>query len=100
MHRAKAAINVIAPIGQQNFGAWLLRGGNKSKLTNELVAASSVKLYNSAAAEPFLNGSSTSYVEEMYNAWLKDPTSVHAVSFFSRKIQKSFIREGFVYLKR
>ncbi|XP_063701924.1 2-oxoglutarate dehydrogenase complex component E1 isoform X3 [Culicoides brevitarsis] len=78
MHRAKAAISVIAPVGQQNFGAWLLRGSNKSKLTNELVAASSVKLYNSTAAEPFLNGSSSAYVEEMYNAWLKDPTSVHA----------------------
>uniref|UniRef100_A0A336L978 2-oxoglutarate dehydrogenase, mitochondrial n=1 Tax=Culicoides sonorensis TaxID=179676 RepID=A0A336L978_CULSO len=78
MHRAKAAINVITPVGQQNFGAWLLRGGNKSKLTNELVAASSVKLYNSAAAEPFLNGSSSAYVEEMYNSWLKDPSSVHA----------------------
>lgn len=80
MHRAKAAISVIAPVGQQNFGAWLLRGSSKSKLTNELVAASSVKLYNSAAAEPFLNGSSSSYVEEMYNSWLRDPTSVHVVS--------------------
>jgi 2-oxoglutarate dehydrogenase E1 component len=37
-----------------------------------------VKTYNSAAAEPFLNGSSTAYVEEMYNAWLRDPASVHA----------------------
>lgn len=32
-----------------------------------------------AAAEPFLNGSSSAYVEEMYNSWLQDPTSVHAV---------------------
>lgn len=84
MHRAsKAAVNIIAPIGQQNFGSWLIRGNNKSKLTNELVAASSVKLYNSTAAEPFLNGSSSSYVEEMYNAWQRDPTSVHAVSVTS-----------------
>ncbi|KAK3858902.1 hypothetical protein Pcinc_034936 [Petrolisthes cinctipes] len=29
------------------------------------------------AAEPFLNGSSSNYVEEMYNAWLHDPKSVH-----------------------
>lgn len=27
--------------------------------------------------EPFLNGSSSTYVEEMYKAWLKDPQSVH-----------------------
>lgn len=50
------------------------------QLTNELLAASAVKMYNSAAAEPFLNGSSSSYVEDMYNAWLRDPASVHAVS--------------------
>ncbi|XP_050693402.1 2-oxoglutarate dehydrogenase complex component E1-like isoform X3 [Eriocheir sinensis] len=29
------------------------------------------------AAEPFLNGSSSNYVEEMYTAWLEDPKSVH-----------------------
>lgn len=38
------------------------------------------RLYNSAAAEPFLNGSNTGYIEEMYNNWLRDPASVHAVS--------------------
>lgn len=38
------------------------------------------RLYNSAAAEPFLNGSNGAYVEEMYNNWLRDPASVHAVS--------------------
>lgn len=31
-------------------------------------------------AEPFLNGSSSSYVEEMYVSWQKDPNSVHKVS--------------------
>lgn len=35
-----------------------------------------------AAAEPFLNGTSSAYVEEMYNSWLKDPNSVHKVSTF------------------
>lgn len=43
-------------------------------------AAAAVRTYNSAAAEPFANGSTASYVEEMYNAWLRDPTSVHTVS--------------------
>lgn len=30
-----------------------------------------------AAAEPFLSGSSSVYVEEMYSSWQKDPSSVH-----------------------
>ncbi|XP_055629734.1 2-oxoglutarate dehydrogenase complex component E1 isoform X2 [Toxorhynchites rutilus septentrionalis] len=78
MHRARTALQIINhPIGQQNFGSWLIRNPS-SKLTNELVAASSVKLYNSAAAEPFLNGSSSNYIDDMYNAWLRDPASVHA----------------------
>ena len=33
-----------------------------------------------AAQEPFLNGSSSVYVEEMYRAWCQDPNSVHKVS--------------------
>jgi len=32
-----------------------------------------------AAQEPFLNGSSSVYVEEMYRSWLKDPQTVHKV---------------------
>jgi len=36
--------------------------------------------FSTAAAEPFLSGSSTSYVEDMYNKWLENPASVHAVS--------------------
>lgn len=31
------------------------------------------------AAEPFLNGTSSNYVEEMYYAWLENPKSVHKV---------------------
>lgn len=37
------------------------------------------RLYNSAAAEPFANGTTASYVEDMYNSWLRDPSSVHTV---------------------
>lgn len=47
----------------------------------KVTAAAAVRTYNSAAAEPFANGSTASYVEEMYNAWLRDPTSVHTVSY-------------------
>lgn len=31
------------------------------------------------ASEPFLNGTSSNYVEEMYYAWMEDPKSVHKV---------------------
>ena len=34
---------------------------------------------SAVSAEPFLNGSSAVYVEEMYNSWLEDPRSVHKV---------------------
>lgn len=44
------------------------------------MAAAAVRCYNSAAAEPFANGTTASYVEEMYNNWLRDPSSVHTVS--------------------
>ena len=37
---------------------------------------------SSAAAEPFLNGSSSTYVEDMYESWREDPSSVHKVMFF------------------
>ncbi|XP_058053759.1 2-oxoglutarate dehydrogenase complex component E1 isoform X2 [Anopheles bellator] len=77
MHRARTALHLVNPMGQQSFGSFLLKTP-ASKLTTELVAASSVKLYNSAAAEPFLNGSSSNYIDDMYNAWLRDPASVHA----------------------
>lgn len=45
----------------------------------------------SVAAEPFLNGSSAVYVEEMYNAWLENPKSVHKVWLYFR-VCKIFIQ--------
>ena len=35
----------------------------------------------SVAAEPFLNGTSSNYVEEMYYAWLENPRNVHKVAY-------------------
>lgn len=32
-----------------------------------------------AGAEPFLSGTSSLYVEQMYESWKKDPQSVHKV---------------------
>lgn len=36
------------------------------------------------AAEPFLSGTSSNYVEEMYYAWLENPKSVHKVRLSER----------------
>lgn len=36
----------------------------------------------SVGSEPFLNGTSANYIEDMYKSWQKDPESVHAVSIF------------------
>uniref|UniRef100_A0A8C9WQL1 2-oxoglutarate dehydrogenase complex component E1 n=1 Tax=Scleropages formosus TaxID=113540 RepID=A0A8C9WQL1_SCLFO len=40
------------------------------------------------AAEPFLNGTSSNYVEEMYYSWLENPKSVHKVRWRSRECQE------------
>ncbi|XP_055379071.1 2-oxoglutarate dehydrogenase complex component E1 isoform X2 [Condylostylus longicornis] len=78
MHRANSAFAMAAiPLGHQSFASWLLRGPLKNTLKREVAAVTALKKYNSAAAEPFINGTTTSYIEEMYNSWLQDPSSVH-----------------------
>ncbi|XP_078492481.1 2-oxoglutarate dehydrogenase complex component E1-like isoform X2 [Ciona intestinalis] len=42
-----------------------------TSLTNQQATAAAAK------AEPFLSGSNTLYIEEMYESWLEDPKSVH-----------------------
>ncbi|XP_073843851.1 2-oxoglutarate dehydrogenase complex component E1-like isoform X4 [Musca autumnalis] len=77
MHRANTAFNLaISPLAHKNFATWLLKGSNK-KIVHNAMAAAALRCYNSAAAEPFANGTTASYVEEMYNNWLRDPSSVH-----------------------
>ncbi|XP_044268537.1 2-oxoglutarate dehydrogenase, mitochondrial-like isoform X2 [Tribolium madens] len=79
MYRARAIVNSLTGV-QGHFAGWLL-----VKNTPGVLSCSTVRSYNvPAASEPFLNGSSSQYVEDMYNAWLADPSSVHASwdSFF------------------
>ncbi|XP_066991085.1 2-oxoglutarate dehydrogenase complex component E1 isoform X2 [Anabrus simplex] len=81
MHRARTVLNNLVPlaplvphIAPESFASWLL----KSSKTASAITVSSTRHYSSSlAAEPFLNGSSSAYVEDMYNAWLADPKSVH-----------------------
>ncbi|XP_047526677.1 2-oxoglutarate dehydrogenase, mitochondrial isoform X2 [Vanessa atalanta] len=74
MHRARVILQASNKIGNsERFASWLL---NKPQAAAMTVQANRLK--SSTAAEPFLNGSSSAYVETMYNAWLTDPNSVHA----------------------
>ncbi|XP_073951152.1 oxoglutarate dehydrogenase Nc73EF isoform X3 [Choristoneura fumiferana] len=74
MHRARVVFNISNKLGNtERFASWLL---NKSQTAAVTVNANRLK--SSTAAEPFLNGSSSAYVETMYNSWLSDPNSVHA----------------------
>ncbi|XP_020278096.1 2-oxoglutarate dehydrogenase, mitochondrial isoform X3 [Pseudomyrmex gracilis] len=88
MYKARTVIRTLAPLprmcGPERYASWMTR--NPIIRTTQIIfRTESVRKYNSrVATEPFLNGSTSSYVEEMYNAWLQDPTSVHVSwdSFF------------------
>jgi hypothetical protein len=96
MYRARTVLNNLVPlapliprVAPQRFASWLNSTKTKVVLSNP-----PRRWYNApVAAEPFLNGSSSSYVEEMYNSWLADPKSVHAVSFLKLYVL------GFVCIK-
>lgn len=78
MLHARSIAALVGPKGQR-FASWLLTKSNAPAIS------ASNRLYSTpVAAEPFLNGSSSTYVEDMYNAWLQDPSSVHAVSSFNK----------------
>lgn len=85
MHRASGSLlNVLwkdsSLISSGHFGCFVLR-------SNGFLANKALNSYGSkrqylakAAQEPFLNGSSSVYVEEMYKSWQQDPNSVHKVT--------------------
>lgn len=85
MYKARTVFNTLTPLAPrmckpERFASWLVRSHPLTRTTQVMVAKSARKYSNRVATEPFLNGSSSSYVEEMYNAWLQDPHSVHVVS--------------------
>ncbi|XP_063839469.1 2-oxoglutarate dehydrogenase complex component E1 isoform X2 [Ostrinia nubilalis] len=74
MHRARLVFQATNKVGNtERFASWLL-----NKPQNAAVTVNASRWKSSTAAEPFLNGSSSAYVETMYNSWLTDPNSVHA----------------------
>ena len=50
---------------------------------NNRTSSNNRRYGTAVGAEPFINGTSSSYVEEMYDSWKEDPTSVHKVSILS-----------------
>lgn len=89
MYKARTIFSTLAPLapricGPERYASWVVRSHPLTR-TSQVIFTETARKYNSrAATEPFLNGSSSSYVEEMYNAWLQDPNSVHVSwdSFF------------------
>ncbi|XP_077285612.1 oxoglutarate dehydrogenase Nc73EF isoform X2 [Arctopsyche grandis] len=78
MHRACTILTQLAPKAgakERTFASWLLK---KSTVPCVTATYNPRRLLSATAAEPFLNGSSGAYVEDMYNAWLADPKAVHA----------------------
>merc|ERR1712233_293007 len=86
MQRAASATRLVPSLSQvsERYASWL---GRNTLNPAALAASSSTARKFSAAppppAEPaaqesFLSGSSGSYVEDMYEAWAHDPSSVHA----------------------
>ncbi|XP_057325103.1 2-oxoglutarate dehydrogenase complex component E1 isoform X6 [Microplitis mediator] len=90
MYKARAVFSSLTPLaprvcGGERFASWLVRYSPTVRTPQSIATAEPARRFSSkVATEPFLNGSSSSYVEEMYNAWLQDPSSVHVSwdSFF------------------
>lgn len=81
MHRARAAIQNVRSLASLAYQVQRSSAGavKRQGLLNPGRVALRYSYATSASAEPFLNGSSSIYVEEMYNSWLEDPKSVHKV---------------------
>lgn len=78
MYKTRAVVNNLVPFmpsvaGREKFASWLQSSSRNFSLNRVRWRSTEV------SAEPFLNGNSSTYVEEMYNAWLDDPKSVHKV---------------------
>merc|ERR1712223_27467 len=79
MHRSRGAINLL---WQQRLANNATSGVGVTARASPSAMMSSASppppAEASAAAESFLNASSGAYVDEMYDSWSRDPTTVHA----------------------
>ena len=83
MYRARSVVKNLVPFlpatGHRRFATWLL-GPSLNRMSPSSYCLMTRMYSSSLAAEPFMNGTSSTYIEDMYNSWLADPKSVHAVS--------------------
>ena len=78
MHRSRAAINLL---WQQRLANNTAAGAGATATARGPMMSSAAPpppAAPAAASESFLSGASGAYVEEMYDSWARDPTSVHA----------------------
>ena len=80
MHRSRGAINLL---WQQRLAYALNSGGVASPLKRmgpalQMHSASSPPPPMASTNESYLSGSNSAYVDEMYDSWARDPTSVQA----------------------
>ena len=76
MHRSRGAINLL---WQQRLANNATAGVTARASPSAMMSSASPPPPEAAAAaESFLNASSGAYVDEMYDSWSRDPTSVHA----------------------
>lgn len=74
MYRAKVLLETVVKTSRWNLSA-------KAKLKKN-VLHNHTRFYSASTnVEPFHVGHSSQYIEDMYNAWLEHPGSVHSVSF-------------------
>ena len=78
MHRSRGAINLL---WQQRLAQAKVSGGSPIKRVTPALgmhSASSPPPPMESYKESALNGNNSAYVDEMYESWARDPTSVHA----------------------
>ncbi len=79
MHRLRTTVTRLRPLTAaqtaQSLSQPRLSASDRGLRTFQPVRRQNT----SVAAEPFLNGTSSNYVEEMYYAWLENPRNVHKV---------------------
>ena len=76
MYRAKTLAGQLRPLVSQGYRSLALL--RKNALGSEHCVDCTTRAYASKGGS-FLNGSSAVYVDEMYQAWLSNPASVHKV---------------------
>jgi len=88
MYRTSKAASGLLPqlVSTERYAAWLVSKNLSPALLTTSKTSCPVRSFSAAppppaeaaAQESFLTGTSSSYVEDMYEAWCYDPKSVHA----------------------